>query len=284
MTTADRLCLLAILAHPDDESFGPGGTLARYAAEGVDVHVCIVTDGAAGSYDPEFLEGYGSIAARRAEELRRAVDVLGATLHTLPYRDSGMQGTPDNEHPQSLVQAPLREVACRLAAIIREIRPQVIITHDPTGGYFHPDHIKVNQAVDLAWDSAASAGACGDATLPPWQPGRLVWTAMPRTWIRWMIRLMRLARKDPRKFGRNADVDLTRLGTADEEIQCRVDIREHMATKLAAGAEHASQGGNNVPWRRIPRWLQRRLFGVESFTLARPREQWRSSDLFDGLR
>jgi LmbE family N-acetylglucosaminyl deacetylase len=284
MTTADRLCLLAILAHPDDESFGPGGTLARYAAEGVDVHVCIVTDGAAGSYDPALLEGFGSLTERRAEELRRAVSILGATLHTLQYRDSGMQGTPDNDHPESLLQAPLQEVACQLARIIREVRPQVIITHDPTGGYFHPDHIKVNQAVDLASELAATAGACVDETLAPWKPGRLVWTAMPRTWIRWMIRLMRLARKDPRKFGRNADVDLTRLGTADDEIHFRVDIRDYLETKLAAGAEHASQGGNDVPWRRVPGWLQRRLFGIESFTLAGPREQRQSSDLFDGLR
>jgi LmbE family N-acetylglucosaminyl deacetylase len=284
MSMAGRLCLLAILAHPDDESFGTGGTLARYSAEGVDVHVCIATDGAAGSYDPELLEGYGTLAERRAEELRRAVAVLGATLHTLPYRDSGMQNTPDNNHPDSLFQAHIAEVACRLVRLIREIRPQVVISHDPTGGYFHPDHIKVNHAVDLAWALAGTTDACGSDMPPPWSPDRLVWTAMPRTWIRWMIRLMRLARQDPTRFGRNGDVDLTRLGTADEDLHFRVDVRDFLDTKLAASAEHASQGGNSVPWRRVPRWLQRRLFGVESFTLARPREPWRSSDLFDGLR
>ena len=108
------LRLLGIFAHPDDESFGSGGVLAKYAAEGVDVHVCIATDGAAGSADAEMLEGYNSLAERRAEELKAAVAVLGGVLHQLSYGDSGMEGSAENQNPDCLVQAPLDDVAKKL--------------------------------------------------------------------------------------------------------------------------------------------------------------------------
>src|SRR5512143_376893 len=99
--------LLGIFAHPDDEAFGSGAMLARYSHTGVDVHVCTVTDGAAGTYDPQFLKdsGAATLADARRKELACACDALGVTLHTLRYRDSGMEGSPDNKHPDSLYQA-----------------------------------------------------------------------------------------------------------------------------------------------------------------------------------
>jgi len=152
--------LLAILAHPDDESFGLGGTLARYARQGIEVQVCIVTDGGAGVHDPHALqEGQAPTLARlRLQELECACGVSGVHLHTLDYRDSGMEGAPENDHPDSLYQADLDDVAHELVRVICQTRPHVVITHDPSGGYFHPDHVKVNRAVRRAWASLGDAG------------------------------------------------------------------------------------------------------------------------------
>ncbi|MDQ4075049.1 MAG: PIG-L family deacetylase [Chloroflexota bacterium] len=284
MTSNHRPTLLAIFAHPDDESFGSGGTLAKYAAEGVDVHVCIVTDGAAGSYDEEFVQGYESIAQRRAEELERAAAVLGVTLHILNYRDSGMAGSPENEHPASLVQAPLEEVACCVMALIDEIQPHVVLTHDPTGGYFHPDHIKVNQAVDLAWEYLHDGSACPEVPAPHWQPDRLFWSALPRTWIRWSVRLMRLFRKDPSKYGRNKDIDLTDLGTPDDQIHTQIDVSDYLSVKREASRQHVSQGGSGAFQRWMPSFIQRWFFGREAYTQAYPPGPLVEDDFFEGLR
>ncbi len=279
-SSGEKLVLLAILAHPDDESFGMGGTLAKYAAEGIETHVCIATDGAAGSTDEKFLEGYESLAQRRAQELQNAVQVLGATLHLLGYGDSGMEGSPDNQNPDSLVQAPLDEVACRIVRLMREVRPQVVVTHDPTGGYFHPDHIKVCEAVNLAWERVNDPAAYPELGLPPWQPTRLFWPVFSRRWLRWFIRFLRLIRQDPTHFGRNKDIDMTRLGVPDEEIHTHIDVRPYLEVKGEAGRQHASQQG---PPTRMPGFLQRRLFGTESYTQAQPASPRATRDLFEGL-
>ena len=116
--------LLAVLAHPDDESFGMGGTLALYAQRGVQVHLACATRGEAGSMDADCLEGFASVAERRVYELSCAAGILGLSgVHYLGYRDSGMPGSPDNQHPQALAAAPLEEVAGRVAHYIRLLRP-----------------------------------------------------------------------------------------------------------------------------------------------------------------
>ena len=156
--------LLAILAHPDDESFGPGGTLAKYAHEGTDVHVVIATDGAAGTASEGYEDKQAELAAHRMGELKRATDILGVTLHCLDYRDSGMSGDPANEHPDAFINADETEAVGRLVALIRQLKPQVIITHDETGGYFHPDHIQcwklTTKAVSVSADGR-SISICG---------------------------------------------------------------------------------------------------------------------------
>ncbi|HYN88706.1 MAG TPA: PIG-L deacetylase family protein [Ardenticatenaceae bacterium] len=279
--------LLGVFAHPDDESYGPGGTLARYAREGVDVHVCIVTDGAAGSYDQEMLEGYASLAERRAEELSCAARALGVTLHTLGYRDSGMEGSADNKHTDCLYQANLEDVASDLVRLMCDVRPDVVITHDPTGGYFHPDHIRVNHAVTRAFARVADADAYPALRAEgyePWQPQRLYFTALPRTFLRWVIRFLRLLRKDPTRFGRNQDIDLTRLGAPDELIHVRINIAPYLAVKEAASACHASQGGRGAMSGVVPALIRRRLIGFETFTQAYPPNPRPHNDLFDGLQ
>lgn len=265
--------LLAVFAHPDDESFGPGGTLARYAAEGVDVHVLIMTDGAVGSVDPGAMDQVENLAAVRAGELRQAVETLGATLHQFHYRDSGMAGSESNQHPDCLVQADRTEVTGRVVSMIRKLRPQVIITHDPTGGYFHPDHIAVNEIVTHAFLMAGDPSAYVeqfDQGLRPHKPQKLYYPALPRTFIKWAIRLLRVLRKDPTKFGRNGDIDLTRVGTPDEMIHAQIDVGAYLDTKLRASAAHRSQGGGPGFQRYLPDFVVRRLFGREMFVRAHP--------------
>jgi len=281
--------LLAIFAHPDDESFGPGGTLARYAREGVDVHVCIVTDGATGSVAPgavETDEGQ-SLADLRRSELACACQVLGVHLHTLSYRDSGMEGAPDNKHPRSLYQADLDDVARELVQVIRRVRPHVVITHDPSGGYFHPDHIRVNHAVRRAWprlaDGAAYLGLNSENS-QPWQPSRLYYAALARSSLRWYVWLLRLQGQDPKHYGRQRDVDLTQVGVPDRELHVWLDVEAYESVKLEAGACHRSQGGGSTRWRMGPRWLTRRAMRYEVFVQAYPSGAHKHSDLFEGLR
>lgn len=237
--------ILSVLAHPDDESFGMGGTLAKYASEGADVTLICATRGEAGEVDPERLTGYGSIADLRVEELNCAVKALGLdAVHLLSYRDSGMTGSVDNDHPRALINAPLDEVAGKIADHIREIKPQVVLTFDPVGGYRHPDHIFINRATTRA---VALAGDPGFASsLPPYQPARLFYHTIPRHFIRFNVRLLRLLGRDPSKYGKNQDIDLTLLAGDDFPVHVRISYGPYNPAKMAASACHASQGGRGL--------------------------------------
>src|SRR3990170_8940136 len=178
MTTNPKR-LLAVLAHPDDETFGTGGTLALYARLGVEVHLVCATAGEVGEAPPD-LKGFASVGEMRKSELRCAAQTLGLTqVHFLGYRDSGMPGSPDNLHQQALAAAPLEKVAHEVAALIRRIRPQVVITFDPIGGYRHPDHIAIHNATVQAFNVA------GDPTQypgygTPFQPQKLYFSVFPK--------------------------------------------------------------------------------------------------------
>ena len=239
--------LLAILAHPDDESFGPGGTFAKYAAEGVDVHIAIATDGAAGSVAEGYEDAREKLAEVRAQELKKAVSILGGTLHTLGYRDSGYIGDAANEHPDAFVQADEPEAIGRVVKLIREIRPQIIITHDETGGYFHPDHIQCWKITVPAFHAAGDAEQYPDIGPAPYQPNRLYFSAFPNTWVKFFVFLIRLRGQDPTQVGRNKDIDMTRVGVERKRINAFINYRKFWDVKRLASAEHASQGG----WRRI---------------------------------
>lgn len=237
--------ILSVLAHPDDESFGMGGTLAKYASEGVRVHLICATRGEAGEVDAEYLAGYESIADLRVAELNCAVDVLGIEkVQMFPYRDSGMTGNPDNEHPRALINAPLEEVAGKIAAYIREFKPQVVLTFDPAGGYRHPDHIFIHQAATKGVSLAGDPEFISDS--PPYQPARLFYHTVPRHFIRFNVRLLEFLGKDPSRYGKNEDIDLTLLAEDDFPIHVRVNYRLQSSRKMAASICHASQGGRGL--------------------------------------
>ena len=253
--------LLAVLAHPDDESFGPGGTLAKYAAEGVDVHIAIATDVAAGSVADGYEEAREKLAAVRAVELEKAVAILGGTLHNLGYRDSGMKGDEANLHPNAFINADDFQAIGQLVQLIRELQPHVVITHDETGGYFHPDHIHCWKLTTAAFHAAGDEFQFTDIEARAWGPDRLFYTVRPKEWIKFFAATMRLAGKDPKAMGRNKDIDLTVLGHDPDHIHVRLNYRRYWQVKRLASAEHASQGGGTSFFRFLPQFLQRLPFG-----------------------
>jgi len=237
--------LLSVLAHPDDESFGMGGTLAKYAGQGVDVHLICATRGEAGEVAPEYLEGFSSIAELREQELNCAVEQLGINpVHLLSYRDSGMTGSIDNENPQALMNAPLEQVAGEIAEYIRKIKPQVVLTFDPIGGYRHPDHIFIHEAATRAFELAGDSSYQGN--YPPYQPAKLFYHTIPRYFIRFNIRLLKLLGKDPSKYGKNKDIDLTQMAVDEFPVHARINYTEYKDKKAAAAGCHASQGGHGL--------------------------------------
>jgi len=276
--------LLAVLAHPDDESFGVGGTLAMYAGRGVKVHLVCATRGEVGDVQPEYLQGFGSVAELREHELRCAAGKLNlAGVHFLDYRDSGMPGTVDNQHPQALMQASVEEVAGKIVGIIRQLKPQVVVTFDPIGGYRHPDHIAIHQATLQAFHAAGRTEAypeLGEA----FQPAKLYYHTISRRLLKWAVKLIPLFGKDPRRWGQNEDIDLYSLAMEEFPVHARISYRPVRTMKESASACHASQGGL-APSGGLMRWLFRLNSGVDEFMRAYPPVEsgWVERDLFEGV-
>ena len=279
--------ILSVLAHPDDESFGMGGTLALYAAEGARVHLICATRGEAGEVEPEYLEDQGSIAELREAELSCAAEKLGLEkVHLLSYRDSGMTGSDENQHPQALMNASLDVVSREIADYIRAFQPQVVLTFDPIGGYRHPDHIFMHRAATRGFSLAADPEYKTD--LPPYQPARLYYHTIPRHFIRFNVRLLKLLGKDPSRYGKNQDIDLTQMAGDDFPVHARIRYSSVKDKKAAAAACHASQGGHGLT-RGPMRWLAW-LLGVrpadqfmQAYPAPRAENNHPSQDLFQGL-
>jgi LmbE family N-acetylglucosaminyl deacetylase len=270
--------MLAVLAHPDDESFGMGGTLALYAQQGVDVYLVCATGGEVGMMDPELMHGFETIAERREYELRCAAKQLGLRdIFLLGYRDSGMPGTPENENPQALVQAPFEQVVGQV------VRPQVMITFDPIGGYKHPDHIYIHKATVAAFEAAGEPQAyLGD--LPPYQPQKLYYHTISRGFLRMAVRVLPLFGKDPSKWGHNHDIDLTDLAAVQFPVHAVIDYGPVRERKERASECHASQGGSAMI-RGLMGWVMRLARSRETFMRAYPEPQDGKveHDLFAGV-
>ncbi|MBN2045762.1 MAG: PIG-L family deacetylase [Anaerolineales bacterium] len=275
--------ILAVLAHPDDESFGMGGTLAMYTRQGVEVHLICATKGEAGEVDPEFLQGYDSIASRRESELLCASEHLGiARVHFMGYRDSGMPGSKDNQHPKALINAPLEKVAEEIVAYIRKFQPDLVLTFDPVGGYHHPDHIHIQKAATLAFQAAGDPGQYPQ-TGPAFQPEKLYYHIFPRRFMRVLVQVLRLLGTDPSKFGRNRDIDLVKLaGDEDYPPHVQINYQKVKDKKEKASQCHASQisfSTQNPLLRRLTKIFNA---GKDTFMQAYPpvAENYRAKDLF----
>ncbi len=277
--------ILAVLAHPDDESFGLGGTLALYARKGYDTYYICATRGEAGTVDAEHLDGFKDTAELRTDELQRAAKILGLKdVIFLGYRDSGMPGSDDNKHPNAQINHSVDEVAGRIVKYIRELKPDVVLTFDPIGGYKHPDHIHIHNATVLAFNKADDASFHPEAG-SPFKPRALYFQVFPRWFLKTMTRLMPIVGKDPTKWGRNGDINLKELADVDFPVHVRLDIRSVDDIKREAGAQHASQGG--VGMRRGLMGFVTRVFGEhEDYMQAYPPVNGnlgRKSDLFDSI-
>jgi N-acetyl-1-D-myo-inositol-2-amino-2-deoxy-alpha-D-glucopyranoside deacetylase len=278
--------LLAVLAHPDDETFGMGGTLALYARRGVDVHLICATRGEVGEMDPQYLKGFESAAERREAELRCAAENLGLKgVYFLDYRDSGMPGSPDNEHPQALAAQPLEKVSAEIADFIRKICPQVVITFDSIGGYRHPDHIAMHQATVQAFHLAGDDSYHPNG-LEPYRPQKLYYHTIPNTVLRLAVRLMPLVGQDPRRVGKNKDIDLVSIAEVRFPVHARIDYRTVAKIREEATACHASQGGGRLMTGPFA-YIRRMLASYETFMRAYPEPKAGGkveSDLFEGVQ
>src|SRR6266581_328469 len=149
--------LLGIFAHPDDEGTMSGAML-QYSISGVETGLVCATRGEVGEIADPALATPENLGEVREGEMRAAAEVLGVhNLWFLGYRDSGMAGTPENQDPRSLAQANAAEVVGKLVAIIRQFRPQVMVTFDESGAYGHPDHIAIYRHTTSAFHAAADA-------------------------------------------------------------------------------------------------------------------------------
>ncbi len=270
MTSPQGRRLLAVLAHPDDETFGCGGLLARYAAEGVQVALVCATRGEVGEISDPALATPDDLGSVREAELRAACEALGIQqLYLLEYRDSGMAGTPDNDHPRALHKADQEELTGRVVEIVRRTRPQVIITFDPNGSYGHPDHIAMHHAARKAFQAAGSATSYPEQLTDgtgPHQPDRLYYIALPRS----MIRAFRDAIAASGVESDFSEMDPESVGTPDEEITTVVDVSRYSAQKERAAACHRTQIGGDDPFGWIPEAVKTRFLSSEHLVRAQP--------------
>lgn len=287
--TRRSLTLMAVFAHPDDETFGIGGTMARYGAD-PDVRVVLVTAtrGEAGEISDPKLATPDRLGQVREEELRCACRVLGVeALHFLGFRDSGMAGTPENQDPRALAMADPREAVGRIVSLIRRERPQVVVTHDETGGYGHPDHIAVHHHTKAAFAAAGDPARYPEqiaAGLEPYQPQKLFYTAIPRRFFRAVIvKLEELGIPVPERLQRRQDGP---FGLPDEFCTTDVNVVDFWDTKRSAFQCHATQIKPDNFFSVLPPDVMRELQAWECFQLAESTigGEDGSHDLFAGLR
>ncbi|MGH9205135.1 MAG: mycothiol conjugate amidase Mca [Acidimicrobiales bacterium] len=282
----ERLCLLCVHAHPDDESSKGAGTVARYHEEGVRTVLVCCTGGEEGdvlnpAMDlPEIKQNLPEI---RMRELARAAEIIGYDeVIMLGYRDSGMPGTEANADPRSFAAAPLDESTGRLVEIIRKTRPQVIVTYgDDQQGYPHPDHLRVHDISVAAFDAAGDPGAFTDAG-DPWQASKMYYSVWSMRRIKAMHeKFLELGLESP--FGE----DWLSRPFNDEAITTTIDLAGHADVRAEALLAHETQvDPTSKFWFGLPPEVARDVHPYEEFSLARslvestPPEE----DLFSGVR
>ena len=276
------LTLLIVHAHPDDESISTGGVLAKYSADGVRTVLTYCTRGEAGDIlNPDFVPpkpGLG-ITEIRAAELEKALDVLDVkSVNFLGYRDSGMVGTPENNHPEAFARADKQEATARLVAILRRIRPHVVVTYNEKGTYLHPDHIMANQITLQAFKASGDRDYAIGQDLAPWHPAKLYYTAIPLERIRRMYKIIADRGEAP---GFDPEV----LGTPEEKIAAIIDVRKFLPRKLEALNCHQSQMNPNSIFRRMPDQIREEAMGYEHFECVHgcAPSNGKETDLFEGL-
>lgn len=277
-----ELRVLATYGHPDDEG-QVTGTLARFIAGGAKVTLVCGTRGEVGEISDPLLATPETLGYVRELELRAAMAQIGlANVRFLPFRDSGMAGTPENEDPRCLHAQPEEVVVEQLVRIMRDVRPHVVFTWDPNGGYGHPDHIAMHRHTLAAFDASGDASQFPDAG-DPWAPKQLYWGAF--TMKRFATMFMEMERMglmpepmDPERRERFEKA----LGEPDPIFSLVSPVPDLVGMKRAAATMHKSQFGENSMMARIPEEMAIRFNGEERFFRARP--EWNESDVMqEGL-
>ncbi|KRF13943.1 N-acetyl-1-D-myo-inositol-2-amino-2-deoxy-alpha-D-glucopyranoside deacetylase [Nocardioides sp. Soil797] len=249
--------LLLVHAHPDDESIGQGATMARYVEEGRGVTLVTCTAGEMGEILVPDLAHLAAdkddaLGEHRRGELENAMKALGVTDHRFlggfgTYRDSGMKWhedghavAADETHENAFWNADLTEAADHLVKVIREVRPQVLITYDQFGGYGHPDHIQAHRVAMYAAQLAAVTSYKLDLGAP-WEIAKIYWGAMSENKMRESLRAIRAAGDTTSFEGMEPDGDLGPFVTPDDQIAARVDGSAFVDRKMAALAAHETQ-------------------------------------------
>jgi len=292
MSTPDGNRLLLVHAHPDDESIGTGATMAKYAAEGAHVTLVTCTLGELGEVIPPELahlaaDADGGLGEYRIGELAAACKALGVTDHRFlggpgRWRDSGMMGLPSNDWDGCFWRADVDEAASLLLEVVREVRPQVMVSYDDNGFYGHPDHIQAHRVARRAFELSG-----GLVT-------KFYATTVPKSVLAEGIKLMRdsgsgSAGGGGPDFSQVESVDDLPFGVPDEEVTTQIDATAHLEAKIAAMRAHATQIAVDSPFFALSNNVGQRAFGVEYYTLlAGPRGAGtgpyaRETDLFAGI-
>ena len=292
--------LLLVHAHPDDESITTGATMARYAAEGALVALVTCTLGELGEVlVPELAhlaaDQEDRLGTHRVEELAAAMEALRVEDYRFlggpgRWRDSGMAGTPSTEDSRAFCNAdasrdgdPVRE----LVAVIREVRPQVVVTYGPDGGYGHPDHLQAHRVTVAAVEAAADAAYVA-GTGEPWQVAKLYWTVTPVSALEEGLAALREQGADT-GFEAVPSADDLGFGVPDDVVTTEVDGTAHLAAKVAAMRAHATQISVDGPFFALSHGRGQQVLATEHYVLAQGRRgpgdgpDGREDDLFAGL-
>lgn len=250
-----QLQVVCFFAHPDDEAFGSGGTLAELVRKGHKVATVCATNGDVGEISDSALATSENLWMVRQEELRQAMKVTGVTdVRFLDYRDSGMQGSEDNDNPASLFQAEPSVVESQISAIVNELKPDVVFTHDPTGGYGHPDHVTLYQRTTAVIDSMGDDRPYFYHVCFPRNNFRTLWQEMVEAGI-------------TPPFAKEA---LGAIGSPDDYVTTVRDVSAYVEIKKDSLSCHKTQLDPNGPFNSLNRNFMDNWMSTEYFYLTTP--------------
>jgi N-acetyl-1-D-myo-inositol-2-amino-2-deoxy-alpha-D-glucopyranoside deacetylase len=289
--------LLLVHAHPDDECIATGATMAKYAADGAQVTLVTCTLGEEGEVLLPELSHLASdqidaLGEHRQTELAAAMGALGITDWRLlggpgRFRDSGMVGTPANDRPDCFWRTDLLVAATELVSVIRELRPQVVVTYDDFGGYGHPDHIQAHRVTHYAV-ALAEAESFRPELGAPWTVSKIYWTAFPRSVMKAGIEAMRASGAE----GDFAEMDPDDLPFAcdDELVTTAIEAQDFLTNKMEALRAHGTQVAVDGGFFALADNVGAEAFGTEYYRLVKgrrgpagPDAAERENDLFAGI-
>ena len=268
MTQEAKLKVVCFFAHPDDEAFGSGGTLAELVLKGHHVTTVCATNGDVGEISDPSLATRENLWKVRQNELRSAMEITGVPdVRFLGYRDSGMDGTEDNNNPASLYQSEPADVENRITSIISELKPNLILTHDPTGGYGHPDHLTVHRRVTSVVNSMNS------------DRPYLYYVCFPKSNFRKLWQQMTDAGITP-PFAKE---QLENIGSPDDYVTTVRDVSNYVDVKKASLNCHQTQLDPTGPFSKMAPESLSEWMSTEYFYLTTPSSKASQHDILLNL-